>query len=168
MFFLNLRCFFSMLHTYNRASRSFSHRQQQKGGMTACFQLSILSSCSFDSCHHVDLTHPRGPIGFVQLLLLRLFRARTKRVERARSIADFAIHSGPRARTTADNIGKENGPVCCLVVKGSTRWGATRTLEGAVGSEGMSRADLTRTADFTKRNIAFSFRYGVERGSTML
>ena len=36
-------------------------------------QLSILSSCSFDSClwwHHVDSTYPRGPFGFVQLLLL--------------------------------------------------------------------------------------------------
>ena len=81
--------------------------------MTASFQLSILSSCSFDSCHHVDSTHPRGPFGFVQLLLLRL-RARTTRVSARPRVQCIAL-------ATAD-VGKENGPVCrCLVVNESTQ-----------------------------------------------
>ena len=86
----------------------------------------------------MDPTHPRGPFGFVQLLLLRL-RARTlSELEAARHAAAFDGCSAARLPTqpagrgcwtvrplaTAD-VGLENGPAVAvfgnLVVNVSTR-----------------------------------------------
>ena len=72
MFFLILRCFAFSSPCYNAGS-TYIQLAAVEGGYDSLVQLSILSSCSFDSClwwHHVDSTYPRGPFGFVQLLLL--------------------------------------------------------------------------------------------------
>ena len=75
MFFLILRCFAFSSPCYNTSSTYIyiqpAAAKAGEGGYDSLVQLSILSSCSFDSCrHHVDSTYPRGPFGFVQLLLL--------------------------------------------------------------------------------------------------
>ena len=71
MFFLILRCFAFSSPCYNAGS-TYIQLAAVEGGYDSLVQLSILGSCSFDSCrHHVDSTYPRGPFGFVQLLLLR-------------------------------------------------------------------------------------------------
>ena len=70
MFFLILRCFAFSSPCYNAGS-TYIQLAAVEGGYDSLVQLSILGSCSFDSCrHHVDSTYPRGPFGFVQLLLL--------------------------------------------------------------------------------------------------
>ena len=67
-----LLCFFlAMLQYWQYIHIVYIQLAAVEGGYDSLVQLSILSSCSFDSCrHHVDSTYPRGPFGFVQLLLL--------------------------------------------------------------------------------------------------
>ena len=110
--------------------------------------MTAYGSCQFEAaapltaCYHVDPTHPRGPFGFVQLLLL-LLRARTlSELEAGRRffccllLPLIAACADPacrlrlcrwtvRALATAD-VGLENGPAVAvfgnLVVNVSTRY----------------------------------------------